>query len=86
MSDNTRKVKSRLVYEHVDIHMIFDINMYRDFTRKSILVSDNHTYAPQSYLIYSSVVYRERYNEYGITTCTLEGLGDIFMWYWKCIT
>ena len=41
------------------MHMIFDINMDGNFTRKARLVADGHTTAPLSSIIYSSVVYRE---------------------------
>ena len=55
-----RKGKIRPAYDHVDVHMVFDINIDGKFTRKSILVSDGHiTALPQS-ITYSSVVYIKR--------------------------
>ena len=51
-----KKIKSRPGYEHINVHMIFDINMNGKFTRKSILVSDGHTTAPPSSIKYSNVV------------------------------
>ena len=44
--DETRKVKIRPGYEHINAHMKFDINMDWKFTRKAILVADGHTTAP----------------------------------------
>ena len=41
-----RKGNMKPGYEHVNVHMIFDINMYGKFTRKSRLVDDGHTIAP----------------------------------------
>ena len=42
--------------EHVNVHMIFDINMDGKFIIKSILVSDGYTTASPSSITYSSVV------------------------------
>ena len=50
------KVKIKPGYEHVNLHMIFDINMDGKFTRNSILVTDGHTTAPPSLNKFSSVV------------------------------
>ena len=44
--DEMRKGKIRPGYGHVNLHMIFDINMDGKFTRKEILVADGHTIAP----------------------------------------
>ena len=41
-----RKWKIRPVYEHVNVNLIFDINIDEKFTRKSRLVDDGHTTAP----------------------------------------
>ena len=57
--DEMRKGGIKPVYEHVNVHMIFDIKMDGKFTRKAILVADDHTTAPPSSIIYSSVVSRE---------------------------
>ena len=46
--DEMRKGKIKHGYEHINVHMIFDINMYGKFTRKAILVADGHTTAPLS--------------------------------------
>ena len=46
-------------YEHVNVHMIYDIKMDGRFTRKSILVADGYTTSPPSSITYSSVVSRE---------------------------
>ena len=54
-----RKVNIKPVYEHVNVRMIFDINMYGKFTIKEILVTKGHTTALPSSITYSSVVYRE---------------------------
>ena len=53
-----RKVQSRPGYEHVNMHMIFDIKMDVKFTRKTILMSDGNTIAPPPSIAYSSVVSR----------------------------
>ena len=45
--------------EHVNVHMIFDINMDGYFTRKAILMADGYTTAPPLYITYSSAVSRE---------------------------
>ena len=58
--DKTRKGKIRPGYEHGNVHMIFDIKMDGNFTRKKILVADCHTTAPPSSITYSSVVFKER--------------------------
>ena len=57
--DEIRKVKINTGYDHVNVHMIFDINMDVKFTIKSRLVADGHTTVPPSLITYSSVVYRE---------------------------
>ena len=57
--DDMRKGKIKPGYEHINIHMIFDINIYGKFTRKSRLVDGGHKTAPPSSISYSSVVYRE---------------------------
>ena len=46
-------------YEHVNVYMMFDINMDGKFTKKAILVADGHTTAPPSSITYSSVVSSE---------------------------
>ena len=57
--DDMRKGKIKPGYEHINIHMIFDINMDGKFTRKARLVADGHTISPPSSITYSSVVSRE---------------------------
>ena len=54
-----RKGKTNPRYEHVNVHILFDINMDGEFTRKAILVADGHTKAPPSSITYSSFVSRE---------------------------
>ena len=46
--DEMSKWKIKPGYEHVNVHMIFDIKMGGNFTRKSILVAGGHTIAPPS--------------------------------------
>ena len=46
-------------YEHVNVHMIFDIKTNGKFTRNSILVADGHPTALPSSITCSSVVSRE---------------------------
>ena len=53
-----RKGKVRPGYEHVNVHMIFDINIDGKFTRKAILVADGHTTAPPQSIKWSSVMSR----------------------------
>ena len=43
-----RKVKIRPGYEHVNVHMIFDIKIDGKFTRKARFVADGHTTSPIS--------------------------------------
>ena len=57
--DGMRKRKIKPGYEHVNVHMIFDIKMNGKFTRKARLVANGHTKAPPSSITYSRVVYRE---------------------------
>ena len=57
--DNMRKGKTNPRYEHVNVHILFDINMDGKFTRKVIFVTNSHTTAPPSSIAYSSVLYRE---------------------------
>ena len=47
-----RKVRIRSGYEHVDIHMIFDINTDRKFTIKERLVADVRVTFLLSYLTF----------------------------------
>ena len=46
--DEMRNGKIKTGYEHVNVHMIFDINMDGKFTRKAILVAGGHKTAPPS--------------------------------------
>ena len=57
--DETRKRNIKPGYEHVNVHMVFDIKMDGKFTRKSILVADGHTTVPSSSITYSRFVSRE---------------------------
>ena len=58
-SDEMRKGNIKPGYEHVNVHMIFDIKMDGKFTRKSRLVVEGHKTEPPSSITYSSVVSRE---------------------------
>ena len=71
--DEMRKGKIKPVYEHVNVHMIFDIKMDGNFTRKARLVADSHTTAPKSPITHSSVVSRESDR----ITFILESLNDL---------
>ena len=44
--DDMSKEKINPVYEHVNVHMISDINMDGKFIRKAILVANGHTTSP----------------------------------------
>ena len=44
--DEMRKGKIKYRYEHVNVHMIFDIKMDGKFTNNEILVANIHTTAP----------------------------------------
>ena len=57
--DEMRKGKINSGYEHFNLHMIFDIKMDGNFTRKVILVAYDHTTALPSSITYSIVVSRE---------------------------
>ena len=54
--DKMRKVKVRPVYERVNSHMRFDINMDEKFTRKVRYVAGGQTNAPPSSITYPRVV------------------------------
>ena len=43
--DEVRKENIKPGYEHINVHMIFYINMDGNFTRKEILVADGNTTA-----------------------------------------
>ena len=57
--DEMRKGNIKFGYEHVNMHMVFDINMYGKFTRKARLVANGHTTEIPSSITYSSFVSRE---------------------------
>ena len=57
--DEIRKGRINPGYENINVHMIFDIKMDGNFTRKARFVADGHTTAPSSSIIYASVVSRE---------------------------
>ena len=57
--DEMRKGKIKPGYDHVNVYMIFDINMVGKFTRKVILVADGHITAPPSSITNSSFASRE---------------------------
>ena len=44
--DEMRKEKIKPGYEHVNVHMMFDIKMDEKFTRKARLVANGHTTGP----------------------------------------
>ena len=46
--NDTNKGEIRPIYDHINVHMVFYINMDGKFTRKVILVTDGHTIAPKS--------------------------------------
>ena len=56
-----RKETIRHEYYHANVHIIFDINMDGKFTRKEILVDNNHTTSPLSLITYLSVVSRDSF-------------------------
>ena len=60
--DDISKVKVRHVYDHINTHMILDINMDGKFTIKSILMDYAHTPAPESSSTYSRGVSRDSVN------------------------
>ena len=53
------KEKIRPGYEHINVHMIFEINTNGDFTIKEILVSDGQTKEQPALIKYSIIVSRE---------------------------
>ena len=59
ITDEMRKGNIKPGYEHVNVHMVFDIDMDGKFTRKARLVSNGHTTAPSSSITYSSVMSSE---------------------------
>ena len=50
--DEIRNGKIKPIYDHVNMHMIFDINMDGNFTIKVILVADGHKTETPSSIIY----------------------------------
>ena len=46
--DEVGKVRTRPGYEHINMHIIFDIKMDGNFTRKERLVAGSHTTLPPS--------------------------------------
>ena len=54
--NETRKGKTRLGYENINVHIIFDISMDGRLSTKSILVAEGHTTTSPQYMTYSSVV------------------------------
>ena len=71
--DGIRKGKIKPVYEHVNVHIIFDIKMDGKFARRELLVYNSHTTAPPSSIAYSSVVSRESVR----ITILLSSLNDL---------
>ena len=71
----TSKGKINTGYDHVNVHMIFDINMDGNFTRKEILVADGHTTAPPSSITYSCVLSGESVR----ITFILASLNDLYI-------
>ena len=65
-------------YEHVNVHMIFDIKMDGKFTRKEILVADGHTTAPPPSNTYSCVVSRGSVR----IAFLLSSLNDLYIFAW----
>ena len=57
--DEMSRWKIKAGYEHVNVHMMFDIKMDVKFTRKEILMDDGHKTAPPPSITYSSVVSKE---------------------------
>ena len=57
--DDMRKGEINPGYEHVNVRMVFDINMDGKFNRKARLVTNGHITVPPSPVTYSSVVSRE---------------------------
>ena len=53
------KGKMKPGYDQINMHMIFDIRMDGNFTRRARLVANGHTTAPPSPITYSSFVSRE---------------------------
>ena len=51
-TDETRKGNIKPGYEHVNVHMIFDIKMDGKFTIKARLAANVHTIEPPSSIIY----------------------------------
>ena len=60
-------------YDHVNVHMIFDIKMDWKFTRKARLVDVGRTTGLPSSITYSSVVYRESVR----IACILASLNEL---------
>ena len=57
--EDARQGKKLVGYQEINCHMIFDIKMDREFTRKERLVAGGHMTDTPSSITYSSVVSRE---------------------------
>ena len=57
--DDARRGQNLVGYQEICCHMIFDIKMNKQFTRKACYVSGSQTTDPPSFIAYSSVVSRE---------------------------
>ena len=68
-----KKGKVNPGHEHINVQMIFGINMDGEFTRKARFVANGHTTAPPSSITYSSVVSRESV----MIAFLLESLNDL---------
>ena len=73
--DDMSKGKIKPVYEHVNVHMVFDIDMDGKFTRKSRLVANGDTIEPPSSITYSSNLYRDSIRIYFL----LASLNDLYI-------
>ena len=58
MVEEIRGGKVLPIYQDIVFHMIFDIKMDSNFTRKSCFVAGGHTTDPPASITYSSVVSR----------------------------
>ena len=57
--EDARRGQKLVVYQEIRCHMIFDIKMDGQFTRKACYVAGGHTTDPPSSITYSSVVFRD---------------------------
>ena len=74
--EKSRGGKSLVGYQEIKCHMIFDVKMYGNLTRKARFVAGGHTTDPPSSITYSSVVARDSVR----IAFTVDSINDLNIW------